>query len=189
MKRKKWKPEEVKKLIKLRGELHGRFQVVKGRMVLWKEVSTHLMKEGINRSPGECKSLWASLLQKYKVSSLNACVCVWCRHFSRHFSGLMSLFIMSYKCPIHIHHTTDQQPLFLWEQESKSERKSQKHWPYFEDMDKILSDSEPMTTKWLKRMRTMRIELFIRKTWRGLGHRLLFIHIHRFSGVVKWEEW
>ncbi|XP_044486736.1 ribonuclease J isoform X2 [Mangifera indica] len=97
MKRKKWKPEEVKKLIKLRGELHGRFQVVKGRMVLWKEVSTHLMKEGINRSPGECKSLWASLLQKYK--------------------------------------------------ESKSERKSQKHWPYFEDMDKILSDSEPMTTK------------------------------------------
>ncbi|XP_031258681.1 ribonuclease J-like [Pistacia vera] len=97
MKRNKWKPEEVKKLIKMRGELRSRFQVVKGRMALWKEISTHLMNEGFNRTPGQCKSLWASLLQKYE--------------------------------------------------ESKSEKKSQKSWPFFEDMNKILSDSELMTTE------------------------------------------
>ncbi|KAL5748312.1 hypothetical protein ACOSP7_025342 [Xanthoceras sorbifolium] len=68
VKRNKWKPEEVKKLIKMRGELHSRFQVVKGRMALWKEISTHLMSEGFNRSPGQCKSLWASLVQKYEES-------------------------------------------------------------------------------------------------------------------------
>ncbi|KAJ0105611.1 hypothetical protein Patl1_18296 [Pistacia atlantica] len=97
LKRNKWKPEEVKKLIKMRGELRSRFQVVKGRMALWKEISTHLMNEGFNRTPGQCKSLWASLLQKYE--------------------------------------------------ESKSEKKSQKSWPFFEDMNKILSDSELMTTE------------------------------------------
>lgn len=69
IKRNKWKPEEVKQLIKMRGELHSRFQVVKGRMALWREISTHLMNEGINRSPGQCKSLWTSLLQKYEVCS------------------------------------------------------------------------------------------------------------------------
>ncbi|KAI3455000.1 hypothetical protein Pfo_011663 [Paulownia fortunei] len=51
-KRNKWKPEEVKKLIKLRGELHSRFQVLKGRMALWEEISTSLLLDGISRSPG-----------------------------------------------------------------------------------------------------------------------------------------
>ncbi|KAK1564362.1 hypothetical protein Q3G72_001574 [Acer saccharum] len=97
VKRNKWKPEEVKKLIKMRGELHSRFQVVKGRMALWKEISTHFMSEGINRSPGQCKSLWASLLQKYE--------------------------------------------------ESKSDEKSRKSWPYYEDLDNILSDSEMAATE------------------------------------------
>ncbi|KAJ4712552.1 Ribonuclease J [Melia azedarach] len=98
IKRNKWKPEEVKQLIKMRGELHSRFQVVKGRMALWREISTHLMNEGINRSPGQCKSLWTSLLQKYE--------------------------------------------------ESKS-GKNQNGWPYFEEMNEILSDSdsEAMTSK------------------------------------------
>lgn len=67
VKRNKWKSEEVKKLIKIRGELHSRFQTVKRRMALWEEISTNLMTDGFNRSPGQCKSLWASLVQKYEV--------------------------------------------------------------------------------------------------------------------------
>lgn len=70
VRRNKWKPEEVKKVIRMRGELHSRFQVVKGRMALWEEISSNLSAEGINRSPGQCKSLWASLIQKYEVRPL-----------------------------------------------------------------------------------------------------------------------
>ncbi|XP_021775918.1 uncharacterized protein LOC110739752 isoform X1 [Chenopodium quinoa] len=66
--RNKWKPEEVKKLIMLRGELHDRFQVVKGRMALWEEISSSLLADGYNRTPGQCKSLWTSLVQKYEES-------------------------------------------------------------------------------------------------------------------------
>ncbi|GKV13804.1 hypothetical protein SLEP1_g24781 [Rubroshorea leprosula] len=96
-KRNKWKPGEVKKLITLRGELHDRFKVVKGRMALWEEISTSLVANDIDRSPGQCKSLWASLVQKYE--------------------------------------------------ESMSDEKSQKDWPYFEDMKRVLSDNKTMTTK------------------------------------------
>ncbi|KAL1108769.1 hypothetical protein V6Z11_D03G133300 [Gossypium hirsutum] len=95
-KRNKWKPEEVKKLIKMRGDLHSRFQVVKGRMALWEEISTSLLEDGITRSPAQCKSLWASLVQKYE--------------------------------------------------ESKNEKRSHKSWPYFEDMNKVLSDFEATAT-------------------------------------------
>lgn len=66
IKRNKWKPEEIKKLIKKRAELDDRFQAVKGRMILWEEVSSSLSEHGVNRSPGQCKSLWASLVQKYE---------------------------------------------------------------------------------------------------------------------------
>ncbi|KAL0441931.1 UNVERIFIED_CONTAM: Ribonuclease J [Sesamum radiatum] len=96
-KRNKWKPEEVRKLIKLRGKLHSRFQVLKGRMALWEEISSSLLLDGIGRSPGQCKSLWASLVQKYE--------------------------------------------------ESKRDTKSQKSWPYFEDLDKILSNLETNVSK------------------------------------------
>ncbi|MED6167581.1 hypothetical protein PIB30_003958 [Stylosanthes scabra] len=65
-KRNKWKPEEIKKLIDMRGKLHDRFKVVKGRMALWEEVSQNLLENGISRSSGQCKSLWTSLLQKYE---------------------------------------------------------------------------------------------------------------------------
>lgn len=68
-KRNKWKPEEIKKLIQFRGELNSRFQVLRGRMALWEEISASLLACGINRSPGQCKSLWASLTQKYEVCS------------------------------------------------------------------------------------------------------------------------
>ncbi|KAK6148102.1 hypothetical protein DH2020_019014 [Rehmannia glutinosa] len=96
-KRNKWRPEEVKKLIKMRGELHSRFQVLKGRMALWEEISSSLLLDGISRSPGQCKSLWASLVQKYE--------------------------------------------------ESKSDTKTQKSWPYFEDVDQILSNLETNASK------------------------------------------
>ncbi|XP_024960100.1 uncharacterized protein LOC112500757 [Cynara cardunculus var. scolymus] len=68
VKRNRWKPEEVKKLIEFRGELNSRFQVVKGRMALWEEISVNLSNEGSSRSPSQCKSLWASLIQKYEES-------------------------------------------------------------------------------------------------------------------------
>lgn len=67
VKRNKWKPEEIKKLIKLRGQLHARFQVTRGRMALWEEISNGMLADGINRSPGQCKSLWTSLVQKFEV--------------------------------------------------------------------------------------------------------------------------
>ena len=67
--RNKWKPEEIIKLIRLRGESNGRFQVAKGRMALWQEISTTLSADGFNRTAAQCKSLWASLVQKYEVCS------------------------------------------------------------------------------------------------------------------------
>ncbi|KAK8586468.1 hypothetical protein V6N13_010060 [Hibiscus sabdariffa] len=70
-KRNKWKPEEVKKLIEMRGELHSRFRVVKRRMALWEEISANLLADGISRSPLQCKSTWASLVQKYEVCSFS----------------------------------------------------------------------------------------------------------------------
>ncbi|XP_059443585.1 ribonuclease J isoform X2 [Corylus avellana] len=97
VRRNKWKPEEVKQLINLRGKLNSRFQVLKGRMALWEEISGNLLSEGITRSAGECKSRWASLVQKYE--------------------------------------------------ETKSGNKSKKSWPYFEEMDRILSDFDAVATK------------------------------------------
>ncbi|KAG6746148.1 hypothetical protein POTOM_050662 [Populus tomentosa] len=75
VKRNKWKPEEVKSLIKKRGELHSRFQVVRGRMALWEEISTNLMADGINHSPGQCKYLWTSLAKKYELISACEYLC------------------------------------------------------------------------------------------------------------------
>ncbi|XP_020702372.1 ribonuclease J isoform X2 [Dendrobium catenatum] len=67
-KRNKWKPEEIKWLIKERGDLNDRFQTVRGRMALWEEVSSSMSSHGIIRTPAQCKSLWASLVQKYEES-------------------------------------------------------------------------------------------------------------------------
>ncbi|XP_039117730.1 ribonuclease J isoform X2 [Dioscorea cayenensis subsp. rotundata] len=69
--RNKWKPEEIKRLIKKRAELDSRFQTTKARMVLWDEVSADLLSHGINRSSSQCKSLWASLVQKYEASKID----------------------------------------------------------------------------------------------------------------------
>lgn len=69
-KRNKWKPEEIKQLIKMRGKLDYRFRTVKARMILWEEISDIMLKHGVNRTPAQCKSLWASLVQKYEVPLL-----------------------------------------------------------------------------------------------------------------------
>lgn len=66
-KQNKWTPDEVMKLIDMRGQLHSRFQVVKRRMSLWEEISSNLLTDGINRTPGQCRSQWTSLVKKYKV--------------------------------------------------------------------------------------------------------------------------
>lgn len=66
-KRNKWKPEEIKRLIKMRGDLDSKFRTTKARMVLWEEISDDMMSHGITRTPAQCKSLWASLIQKYEV--------------------------------------------------------------------------------------------------------------------------
>ncbi|XP_072964820.1 ribonuclease J [Typha angustifolia] len=67
-KRNKWKPEEIKRLIKLRAELDSKFKAVKARMVLWEEISSNMLADGMSRTPSQCKSLWASLVQKYEES-------------------------------------------------------------------------------------------------------------------------
>ncbi|XP_020576948.1 uncharacterized protein LOC110022382 isoform X2 [Phalaenopsis equestris] len=67
-KRNKWKPEEITRLIKERGDLNSKFQTVRGRMALWENVSSIMSAHGIIRSSAQCKSLWASLVQKYEES-------------------------------------------------------------------------------------------------------------------------
>lgn len=66
-KKNKWKPEEIKSLIQMRGEMNEKFQSVKGRMILWEEISDTMLNQGISRTPAQCKSLWTSLVQKYEV--------------------------------------------------------------------------------------------------------------------------
>ncbi|XP_006647353.1 ribonuclease J isoform X2 [Oryza brachyantha] len=96
-KKNKWKPEEIKSLIQMRGEMNEKFQTVKGRMVLWEEISSSMLNQGISRSPAQCKSLWTSLVQKYE--------------------------------------------------ESKKDEESVKTWPYFLDMDRVLSGQGEMATQ------------------------------------------
>ncbi|CAL9130137.1 unnamed protein product [Musa textilis] len=96
-KRNKWKPEEVKRLIILRAGLDSKFQSSKARMVLWEEISTEMLNDGIKRSPAQCKSLWASLVQKYE--------------------------------------------------ESRSNEKRRKTWPYFAAMDKVFSGTSDQAMK------------------------------------------
>ncbi|KAK6153971.1 hypothetical protein DH2020_013610 [Rehmannia glutinosa] len=89
--RNKWKPEEVKMLIKMRGELHTSFQVLRGEWLSGKRYLEFIVKWH-QSSPGQCKAQWASLVQKYE--------------------------------------------------ENKNDIEKQKNWPYFEDMNNILSDLE-----------------------------------------------
>ncbi|KAL5208277.1 hypothetical protein ABZP36_032712 [Zizania latifolia] len=97
LKKNKWKPEEIKSLIQTRGDMNEKFQTVKGRMVLWEEISSSMLNQGISRTPAQCKSLWTSLVQKYE--------------------------------------------------ESKKDEESIKTWPYFLDMDRVLSSQGEMATQ------------------------------------------
>ena len=81
----------------MRGEMNEQFQTVKGRMVLWEEISSSMLSQGISRTPAQCKSLWTSLVQKYE--------------------------------------------------ESKKDEESVKTWPYFLDMDRVLSSQGEMATQ------------------------------------------
>ncbi|XP_057473217.1 ribonuclease J-like isoform X1 [Actinidia eriantha] len=99
----RWKPDEVMKLINLRGQLHIRFQVAKQQKILWEEISSNLLADGVNRSPRQCKSQWTYLVKKYEGIST--------------------------------------------QQASKSDKKGEKSWPYFVEMNKILSDLEATETK------------------------------------------
>lgn len=65
--KRRWKPEEILRVVELRGELNDKFQSVKGRMVLWEQISSVMLSHGMDRSAAQCKSLWASLVQKYEV--------------------------------------------------------------------------------------------------------------------------
>ncbi|GFZ07886.1 RNA-metabolising metallo-beta-lactamase family protein [Actinidia rufa] len=99
----RWKPDEVMKLINLRGQLHSRFLVVKRQKALWEEISANLLADGINRSPRQCQSQWSYLVKKYEG--------------------------------------------FATQQQSKSDEKGEKRWPYFAEMNKISSDLEATETK------------------------------------------
>jgi hypothetical protein len=66
-KKNKWTHEEIKSLIQMRGKMNDKFQSVKGRMVLWEEISGIMLNQGISRTPAQCKSRWTSLVQKYEV--------------------------------------------------------------------------------------------------------------------------
>ncbi|KAL9272592.1 Ribonuclease J-like protein [Drosera capensis] len=69
--KRKWMPEEINKLIALRGELSDEFKVVKGRMALWEDISMSLVADGIARSPAQCKSLWTTLVLQYEEHKAN----------------------------------------------------------------------------------------------------------------------
>lgn len=63
---------EVKKVIKMHEDYHRRFQVVKGRLVSWEEISSNLLAKGINRSSGDLRAIF---IHKYEVRR-------WCFLFS-----------------------------------------------------------------------------------------------------------
>ena len=71
-KRRKWVSKEIIKLIEARKqrevEVHQGQSTRKG---LWKRVSECLAEDGFVRSPDQCKTVWFSLVKKYKVHALH----------------------------------------------------------------------------------------------------------------------
>lgn len=121
-------------------------------MALWEEISENLLANGITRSPGQCKSLWTSLVQKYEVCS----------------QCTFQIIVRSHEMIVSVFHMLKTNHFFLYykkccgqfktmnpndvcsaacEQESKEDEESKKSWPYFEDMNKILTGLEPTPTK------------------------------------------
>lgn len=71
IKRRKWKSSEILKLIEARKqkELDMRQGQGQGRKGIWKGVSETLAEAGFDRSPEQCKTVWYSLVKKYKIAS------------------------------------------------------------------------------------------------------------------------
>ncbi|KAF1893247.1 hypothetical protein Lal_00001695 [Lupinus albus] len=136
VKRNKWKPEEIKKVIDMREELHDRFQIVKGRMALWQEISQNLSADGISRSPGQCKSLWTSLVLKYESKNVG--------------EKVMDKGLQNVSHPTNLPSPKacfDEFEFYKLDLELKNEKGSKKGWQYFEDIERIMSNNDALATK------------------------------------------
>lgn len=63
---KNWKRAEVLQLIKLRGEMEGRFAKSTRRAALWDELAELLLVQGIKRDGKQCREKWDKLMAEYK---------------------------------------------------------------------------------------------------------------------------
>jgi hypothetical protein len=63
---KNWKRGEVLQLIKLRGEMDGRFANSARRAALWEELAEMLGRQGIKRDGKQCREKWDKLIAAYK---------------------------------------------------------------------------------------------------------------------------
>ena len=71
-KRRKWVSKEIVKLIEARKQREVEVQQGQStRKGLWKRVSESLAGHGFVRSPDQCKTVWFSLVKKYKVHALH----------------------------------------------------------------------------------------------------------------------
>jgi hypothetical protein len=63
---KNWKRAEVLQLIKLRGEMEGRFGKSTRHAPLWDELAELLSVQGIKRDGKQCREKWDKLMAEYK---------------------------------------------------------------------------------------------------------------------------
>jgi hypothetical protein len=74
-KRRKWMTKEIVKLIEARKQREVEVLLGQGtRKGLWKRVSECLAEEGYVRNPDQCKTVWFSLVKKYKVRVCDLCL-------------------------------------------------------------------------------------------------------------------
>lgn len=66
IKRRKWIPSETFKLIEARMKQEIEMRQGMSKRKLWKGVSENLAEVGFNRNPEQCKTVWFSLVKKYK---------------------------------------------------------------------------------------------------------------------------
>lgn len=68
-KRRKWKSNEIFLLIEARKHKEIDLRQGQGRKGLWKGVSKTLAEAGFDRSPEQCKTVWFTLVKRYKVQT------------------------------------------------------------------------------------------------------------------------
>ncbi|KAH7444747.1 hypothetical protein KP509_02G090000 [Ceratopteris richardii] len=66
--RRKWKSGEVLVLIEARKQEENNLQQGQGRKRIWKAVAEALAEAGFERTPDQCKTVWFSLVKRYKSS-------------------------------------------------------------------------------------------------------------------------